>query len=87
MLYAPVHWSTRTTENLIILEIPASDIIAVGVTNQRETSLLWNKKSGEVFNSISWSDPRLKTVETEILQRINYKRNYLKAVCGLPFNV
>lgn len=75
------------TENLIILEIPASDIIAVGVTNQRETSLLWNKKSGEVFNSISWSDPRLKTVETEILQRINYKRNYLKAVCGLPFNV
>ncbi|CAO1424341.1 unnamed protein product [Diamesa serratosioi] len=75
------------TENLIILEIPASDIIAVGVTNQRETSLLWNKKSGEVFNSISWCDSRLKSVENEILQRTKYKKNYLKAVCGLPFNV
>ena len=37
----------------------ARDIAAIGITNQRETTLLWNKKTGEpVYPAIVWQDRR-----------------------------
>src|ERR687891_872402 len=37
----------------------ASDIAAVGITNQRETTVVWEKTSGKpVFNAIVWQDTR-----------------------------
>lgn len=42
-----------TIENLIQLEIDPSDILAVGITNQRETVILWDKYTGEpLYNAI-----------------------------------
>lgn len=39
--------------------IEASDIAAVGITNQRETTLLWDKKTGEpLHNALVWMDTR-----------------------------
>ena len=39
--------------------ITASDLAAVGVTNQRETSVVWDRKTGEpVYNAIVWQDTR-----------------------------
>jgi glycerol kinase len=39
--------------------IAASDIAAIGITNQRETTLLWNKHTGEpAHNAIVWQDRR-----------------------------
>lgn len=39
--------------------VPADLIKAIGITNQRETSLLWNKHTGEpVYNAIVWQDRR-----------------------------
>lgn len=36
-------------------EVKASDISAIGITNQRETTILWDKRTGEpVFNAIVW---------------------------------
>lgn len=41
------------TKNLIILDINPVDIIAVGITNQRENIVLWNKITGKpLYNSI-----------------------------------
>ena len=35
------------------------DIVAVGVTNQRETTIIWDRKTGEpVYNAIVWQDTR-----------------------------
>ena len=35
------------------------DVAAIGVTNQRETFLLWNRRTGEpLYNAIVWSDAR-----------------------------
>ncbi|MBR3796746.1 MAG: glycerol kinase GlpK [Clostridia bacterium] len=35
--------------------IPVEDIAAIGITNQRETTLVWDKKTGEpVYNAIVW---------------------------------
>ncbi len=37
----------------------AADIAAVGVTNQRETTVVWNKKTGKpYYNAIVWQDTR-----------------------------
>lgn len=75
------------TENLMILEIEPSDIVAIGITNQRESSILWNRKSGEVFNSICSSDNRLNKILARILSRTKNKKNFLRSVCGLPFDM
>ena len=40
-------------------KLEAKDIRAIGITNQRETTVLWNRKTGEpVHNAIVWQDRR-----------------------------
>jgi glycerol kinase len=40
--------------------LKATDLAAVGITNQRETTLLWNKKTGKpLANAIVWQDMRV----------------------------
>ncbi|MFN7915263.1 MAG: glycerol kinase GlpK [Vicinamibacterales bacterium] len=39
--------------------LSASDIAAIGITNQRETTIVWDRQTGEpVFNAIVWQDRR-----------------------------
>ena len=39
--------------------LKAADISAIGITNQRETTLVWNRRTGEpVYNAIVWQDRR-----------------------------
>lgn len=40
-------------------QLRPTDIAGVGITNQRETTIVWNKKTGEpVYNAIVWQDRR-----------------------------
>ena len=37
----------------------AADVAAIGITNQRETTIVWNRETGQpVFNAIVWQDRR-----------------------------
>ncbi|MCF8379934.1 MAG: glycerol kinase GlpK [Bacteroidales bacterium] len=39
--------------------VTASEIAAIGITNQRETTLVWNRKTGKpIYNAIVWQDRR-----------------------------
>jgi len=39
--------------------IDFNDILTIGITNQRETTVVWNKKTGEpIYNAIVWQDVR-----------------------------
>lgn len=39
--------------------LESTDIIAIGITNQRETTIIWNKKTGKpIYNAIVWQDRR-----------------------------
>ena len=39
--------------------LKAADIAAIGITNQRETTLIWNRRTGEpIHNAIVWQDRR-----------------------------
>ena len=51
-------WSTQLSvavEAMAKIGASASDISAIGITNQRETSVVWDKETGEpVYNAIVW---------------------------------
>ncbi|MFN0254214.1 glycerol kinase GlpK [Pedobacter ureilyticus] len=55
-------WSTQlavATEVIAKAGLRAQDINAVGITNQRETTVVWDKKTGKpVYNAIVWQDRR-----------------------------
>ena len=55
-------WSSQSEVFQKLLKnnnVAANEIIAVGITNQRETTVVWNKETGEpVFNAIVWQDRR-----------------------------
>ncbi len=43
--------------------INVQDILAVGITNQRETTVVWDKKTGQpVYNAIVWQDKRTAAI-------------------------
>ena len=40
-------------------KLQAADIAAIGITNQRETTLIWDRKTGQpIYNAIVWQDRR-----------------------------
>ncbi|MCC7412876.1 MAG: glycerol kinase GlpK [Gammaproteobacteria bacterium] len=46
-------------EALAVAGMTRRDIAAIGITNQRETTLLWNRRSGEpLYKAIVWQDRR-----------------------------
>ena len=51
-------WSTMlgvTVEAMNMIGASASDIAAIGITNQRETAIVWDKETGEpVYHAIVW---------------------------------
>lgn len=51
-------WSSMlgvSVEAMNMIGAAASDIAAIGITNQRETSIVWNKETGEpIYNAIVW---------------------------------
>ncbi|MCU0451648.1 MAG: glycerol kinase GlpK [Bernardetiaceae bacterium] len=60
-----------------------ADIAAIGITNQRETTVLWDKRTGEpVHNAIVWQDRR--TAEAcERLKRTEGLADYVRENTGL----
>ncbi len=53
-------------------------IISLGITNQRETTILWNKKTGKpIYNAIVWQDRRTQKY-CEILKKRKYEKNFRK---------
>src|ERR1700739_1702496 len=59
------------------------DLAAIGVTNQRETTVVWNKKNGKpVYNAIVWQDTRVAPAVAEFAARGGQDR--YRAQTGLP---
>jgi glycerol kinase len=55
-------WSTQigvASEAISHQNLALTDIAAIGITNQRETTVVWNKKTGlPIYNAIVWQDRR-----------------------------
>ena len=59
-------WSSMlgvTVEAMNMIRATAADIAAIGITNQRETAIVWNKETGEpVYNAIVWQCRRTSDI-------------------------
>ncbi|SFW43911.1 glycerol kinase GlpK [Amycolatopsis australiensis] len=65
-------------------DLTARDIAAVGITNQRETALVWDKTTGKpVYNAIVWQDTRTDRIVTELGNLGGGQERY-RAKVGLP---
>ncbi|XP_078795195.1 glycerol kinase-like isoform X2 [Oryzias latipes] len=78
----------KTCEKLSQLKVDISRVKAVGVTNQRETTLVWDRATGEpLYNAIVWLDLRTQsTVERLIKKAPGENKNHLKHLTGLPIS-
>ena len=63
--------------------LSATDIAAVGITNQRETTVVWNKLTGKpYYNAIVWQDTRVGNTVTELSNK--GKNEWFREKTGLP---
>ncbi|MGC8633095.1 MAG: glycerol kinase GlpK [Candidatus Limnocylindrales bacterium] len=63
--------------------ITAADLAAVGVTNQRETTVVWDRRSGKpIHNAIVWQDTRTADICNELAKDGGQDR--LRPKVGLP---
>lgn len=78
----------RNTQQVIVegladAGIGASDLAAVGITNQRETTMLWDRTTGEpVANAIVWQDTRTDDLCVEFAG--DHGQDRFRPTTGLP---
>ncbi|MGN1095465.1 MAG: glycerol kinase GlpK, partial [Eubacteriales bacterium] len=76
---------TVMTETILMSGISPKEIAGLGITNQRETTVVWDKKTGEpIFNAIVWQCRRTAEIcrETEN----SGHAGYIKEATGLPLD-
>lgn len=85
ILHAVIETMNVTCDNLKKLNISLEDIAAIGITNQRETTVLWDSQTGKpLYNALVWLDMRTASTVDKILNNGRRNKNFLKSVCGLP---
>ena len=63
-------------------KIEASSIAAIGITNQRETAVIWDRRTGQpVYNAIVWQDKRTAPICEDLKQK--GLEEYVKQHTGL----
>ena len=77
-------WETQLQTAVEAMEkagLAAEDIEAIGITNQRETTIVWNRETGApVCNAIVWQDRRTSAFCDEIRRR---HADFIRAKTGL----
>ena len=63
--------------------LTAQDFAAIGITNQRETTVVWNRKTGEpLYNAVVWQDTRVGDYVADFASAGGQDR--FRAKTGLP---
>ena len=56
----------------LVSSISLSDIVSIGITNQRETTVIWEKDTGKpLYNAIVWQDKRTSSI-CDQMKRMTY---------------
>ncbi|HEX3737056.1 MAG TPA: glycerol kinase GlpK [Solirubrobacterales bacterium] len=65
--------------------VEAGDVAAIGITNQRETTVVWDRETGEpVHDAIVWQDTRTAEIVAELAADVGPDR--LRREVGLPLS-
>jgi glycerol kinase len=74
---------TVFTDSLDKAQLSLRDVMAIGIANQRETTLLWDRETGEpAHNAINWQDTRTDQLVAELGGAAGIDR--FRDRCGLP---
>lgn len=81
--------AVRTCMEQVVKKLGAKkekSIITIGITNQRETTIVWDKTTGKpLYNALVWNDIRTDSTVDQILAKIpENNKNHFKGICGLP---
>ncbi|XP_022819436.1 glycerol kinase 3-like isoform X2 [Spodoptera litura] len=77
-----------TTDNLRKLDINPEDVVGIGITNQRETTIVWNSVTGQpLYSAIVWLDVRTANIVDE-LTKVKSPQcvNAVTQTSGLPLS-
>jgi len=70
----------------VLVNIPGHDIAAVGITNQRETTVIWDRETGKpVYPAIVWQCRRTAS-RCEALKKTPGMKSFFKSRTGLPID-
>jgi glycerol kinase len=62
--------SVQQVVRKVLREVNASDIAAIGITNQRETTVVWDKRTGKpVYNAIVWQSRQTMDICDDLKKR------------------
>ena len=64
--------NTREVTGIVLARanLTFGDLVAVGITNQRETAVVWDKNTGKpVYNAIVWQDTRTAKIAEDLIAR------------------
>ncbi|KAK7255200.1 hypothetical protein RIF29_28604 [Crotalaria pallida] len=60
---------------------------AIGLTNQRETTLVWSKSTGvPLYNAIVWMDARTTAICSRLEKELSGGKRHFAESCGLPLS-
>lgn len=79
--------NTRTVISQVLAnaEVSRRDIAAIGVTNQRETTVVWDKSTGQpIHRAVVWQDTRTQGVCDELAQDSDQGHDRFAHRTGLP---
>ncbi|KAI5789071.1 hypothetical protein EDC01DRAFT_717717 [Geopyxis carbonaria] len=75
----------RAAEQFVERGYCLEDIKAIGITNQRETTVVWDTETGKpLYNAIVWPDTRTSRLVHELKKRDGAEK--LTELCGLPLS-
>lgn len=78
-------WSSQASviiEAITKADLNAESIAAIGITNQRETTIIWDKETGQpIYNAIVWQDRRTSDYCSEL--KANGHEEIIKEKTGL----
>ncbi|KAF8476994.1 hypothetical protein BDZ91DRAFT_647406 [Kalaharituber pfeilii] len=75
----------KATEKFVAMGYRVDDIKALGITNQRETTVVWDDQTGKpLYNAIVWSDTRAKKLVHELRNVAGSEK--LHELSGLPLS-
>ncbi|OXA62917.1 putative glycerol kinase 3 [Folsomia candida] len=77
----------KCVEKLEALGLSASQVKTIGITNQRETLIVWDKLTGKpLYNAIVWMDTRALPAVEENLSARKEECEKIRRICGLPMS-
>ncbi|KAJ6627317.1 Glycerol kinase 3 [Pseudolycoriella hygida] len=78
----------KACDKLSALDYNIKDIVCVGITNQRETTVVWDKTTGKpLYHAIVWNDIRTDETVDQILAKLpEQNKNYFKSISGLTIS-